>query len=114
MGKVTVRILPNGDIQFIDTPDLADLKSAGVTTTRRASHVEPARWYWRALFRTLRRIFGESGAVSTFTRSWPVLWRVNLTPSGGPILSYEYRSRSQAIEDEVVWLLEHRMGNQNP
>lgn len=114
MKKHVVRIGPNGEIQFIDKPELAGLKSEGAATKRRASHVEPCSRPLRWLFHLLRGVFGEAGAVAAFTRAWPVYWRINLTPSGGPVIDYRYLDRSLAIADEVAWLTAHRLGAPPP
>ncbi len=114
MGKHVIRIKADGTTEFIDVPELAELKSGGAATKRRASHVEPWRRGYRWAFHLLRRVFGEDGRVARFTRRWPIYWRVNLTPSGGPILDYKYANREQAIADEVTWLQENRLGSPAP
>jgi hypothetical protein len=110
MPEHRIRVHKDGTIEFIDKPELAALKSEGATTKRRASHVEPARRLWRILFHVLRWVFGESGSVATFTRIWPVWWRVNLSPSNGPILGQLYSNRKEAIAAEVRWLQESGNG----
>jgi hypothetical protein len=40
--------------------------------------------------------------MSNFTRAWPILWRVNLQPIGGPVIAERYFNRRQAINAEVV------------
>lgn len=110
MAKHVIRIKSDGTTEFIDKPELSELKSSGAATKRRASHVEPCRWPYRQAFRLLRWVFGDQGWVAKFTRYWPVYWRVNLTPSGGPVLPTRYADRTKAIEDEVAWLHENRLG----
>lgn len=106
-----VRIAPDGTVQFIDKPVMAPLKAQGPAVLRRASHVEPAAAVLRWAFHLLRRAFGEAGAAAAFTRAWPCRWRVNLSPSGGPVLSKRYRDRGKAIDAEVAWLQAGRLGS---
>jgi hypothetical protein len=105
-----VRISPDGTVQFINKAALDRLKAAGPVVLRRASHVEPAAAPLRWLFHLLRGACGEAGAVAAFTRAWPCRWRVNLGPSGGPVLPARYRDRELAIDAEVAWLQANRLG----
>jgi hypothetical protein len=73
-------------------------------TVRRASHVEPTGKVARFVFHTLRRMFGEKGIMAEFTRMWPCNWRVNLAPTGGPILAGTWRDRKLAIAAEIEYL----------
>jgi hypothetical protein len=57
------------------------LASLGEVSIRRASHVEP----------------DDRGR-----------WRADLAPAGGPVLG-PYDRRSEALEAEERWLLEHRL-----
>lgn len=110
MGKITVRVHPNGNLEFVDTPDAAGLKADGPVTTRRASHVEPARRVWRWLFHGLRRLFGEDGRVAEWTRGMRVYWRADMRPSGGPVLPVRSLDRAEVIAAEVEWLLVTGLG----
>lgn len=91
-------------LQFIDDPELAFLKELGEIETHRASHVEPDSFTLRLLFHWLRRKYGENGRVADWTRSWKCLWRVNMQPSGGPILNERWIDRTAALQVEVLWL----------
>jgi hypothetical protein len=85
----------------------AQLGKYGLKTkvaTRRASHIEPLYPVSRVLFHLLRKLFGETGRVAEWTRHWDVLWRVNLKPSGGPILPYYFHDRQKAIAAEIAWI----------
>ena len=85
---VTVTIDESGDLVFLRAPESDVFLELGETITRRASHVEPGPRYERWAFRLLRTIFGDSGKVSDWTRSWNTLWRVDTSPVGGPILRW--------------------------
>ncbi len=112
--KQVVRILPSGEMQFIDKPELAELKAQGPSSSRRASHVEPHNRLLRAAFHLLRRTFGERGAVAAFTRGWPCRWRVNMTLSGGDVFKGVYHNRQDAIDAEVLWLQDNKLGAPQP
>lgn len=104
--QTVVTITPEGDIRFLVNEDSAFLLEDNAVV-RRASHVEPDSLSLRYIFHGLRFIFGEYGKVGNFTRVWPCAWRVNLTPTGGPILDDVWYNRQDAIDAEVVYLNEH-------
>jgi hypothetical protein len=99
---VKIVIDPNGEMRTIATPEAESL-GLGSGKRRRASYIEPANRPLRWLFRRLRRMFGDYGRVAAFTRSWPCEWRVDLTPSAGPIVG-GFHDRAEAIRFEVRWL----------
>lgn len=70
---------------------------------RRASWVEPESTVLRMAFHVIRRL-GDSGWLADWTRRWRCYWRVDLRPSGGPVVSGLWRSREEAIAAEVKWL----------
>jgi hypothetical protein len=80
---------------------------------RRASHVEPNNIVLRKIFHMIRARFGEKGKMANFTRQWPCLWRVNMTPSGGPVLTGRWRKRQMALASEVEWLRQQLFGQLN-
>jgi hypothetical protein len=94
-------------LQFIDNPELAFLKDLGEVETHRASHVEPDSLLLRLLFHWFRRKYGENGRAANWTRNWKCLWRVNMKPSGGPILSERWVDRKDALAAEVYYLKEN-------
>lgn len=110
MKRVVFIDCETGEVAYLDNPqtaaELADVCGEG--SKSRASHVEPTRFFRRLFFHLLRRVCGETGRVSTLTRSrlfGP--WRVNLSPVNGPILPTNYNDREQAINAEIEWLNEH-------
>lgn len=103
MQTVEITITEDGTVRFLVNELTAPLVAEGAVI-RRASHVEPDGYIARVVFHFLRRMFGEKGAVAEFTRHWPVEWRVNLAPIGGPILPGRYLNRSEAIAVEIEHL----------
>lgn len=104
MGNVvTVSISEDADVQFLVNAASSPLLTED-SVIRRASHVEPVSFVLRGVFHLLRKTFGEKGRMAEFTRLWPCLWRVNLAPTGGPILPDTYRDRQQAITAEIGYL----------
>jgi hypothetical protein len=68
---------PDGTLRGIYSDELADVAEAiGTVSVARASHVEPA----------------DGGG-----------WRVDLSPSGGPVLG-PYHRRGEALAAETEWL----------
>lgn len=98
-----IRITADGTVRFLNTPETATLITPE-TVTRRASNVQPVNRVLRRAFYALRTTYGEKGWVAQFTRLWPCLWQVDLSPAGGPVLPQTWRNRKSAIEAEIVWL----------
>lgn len=97
----------DGQIKFIVHPELHAFAEMGNTQSYRASHIEPVNAMLRLAFHLLRNLFGEVGLISDFTRQWPVVWRVNLNLSDGPIIG-RFKNRQDALDCEVQWLLDNR------
>jgi hypothetical protein len=93
----------NGDVSFL-VNDATAVFIDESSTICRASHVEPVNPLLRAVFYTLRAVFGEYGRIGACTRAWACLWRINLSPVNGPILPAEYSNRADAITAEIAWL----------
>lgn len=110
MQEITL-FVESGSVYGLYTPDTAPLFSKlGTVTVKRASHVEPVLLPFRLLFHSLRKIFGEQGTIADITRKFPGSWRINMSPTGGPILPEHYRNRSQAIAAEIEYF--NRNGKQ--
>ena len=100
MKTFSVFIENDGNITFLDTA-LAVGFNLGPSVTRRYSAVEPDCWCLRLVFHTLRLLFGETGAVSDYTRNWACVWRVRI--KNGPILSRRWHNRQAAISAEMAY-----------
>lgn len=107
MATTVVTIAPDGTIRFLVSESTAPLITDENAVVRRASHVEPVSVPLRYAFHGLRSMFGEKGWMAGFTRRWPCLWRINLAPTGGPILPSTYRDRAEAIAAEIEHLNAH-------
>ena len=103
MKTLHVSMDESGTLTFLVDADTQALLNES-SVIQRASHVEPVSRTLRAVFHTLRHLFGEKGRVAQFTRLWPCLWQVDLSPVGGPVLDATYRNRQAAIDAEIVWL----------
>ena len=100
-----ITITPEGEVRMIggNGPDATQL---GAASKRRASHVLPVNRPLRWLFRWLRDRYGETGRVAAFTRCWPCLWSVDMSPVGGPTMG-PYRLRETAINVEIAYIEKH-------
>ena len=74
-----------------------------VQTEKRAAHVLPKNLLLRKGFFALRRLFGDKGRVSDWTRSWRCRWAVELV-EGGSLGTFA--SHRAGVEAEVKWILE--------
>lgn len=81
------------------------LQLPGTESVRRASHVLPLPAGKRFLFVLLRTVFGETGRVSEWTRTWtgPHIVEIIDGPTLGP-----FPTRQEALDREVQWLLKNR------
>jgi len=70
---------------------------------RRASHVEPMDRMDRLRFRAIRAEYGDESEAAAATRMWDVLWQVDLSPVGGPLVE-GFKDRAKAIDWEIQWL----------
>lgn len=77
---IDIKISREGQIRFIYKDALLSLTNLGKTTIERASHVEP---------------YGSC-------------WQADMSPVGGPVLG-PYRTRGEALQHEVDWLLAHNI-----
>lgn len=103
MDQLTVSIDDDGNVTFL-VSEMSRFLVDDSSSIKRASHVEPVNGFLRILFYMLRAMFGDYGITANLTRRMPCLWRVNLAPVNGPVLSDTYRDRQQAISAEIVWL----------
>ncbi len=100
---IDITVDQDGTVRFL-LVEGAEAFLDGNALVRRASHVQPVNPIIRWVFFSLRHYFGEKGWMASFTRLWPVLWEVNLSPIGGPILDKVYCNRDNAINAEVEWI----------
>jgi hypothetical protein len=101
-NTITVFIEDDASITFLDTPLTRGFK-LGPSVTRRASHVQPNNAALRLVFKALRCLFGDKSPVAGFTRRWRCLWRADMRPIGGPILSGRWYNRQGAINAEHAY-----------
>lgn len=102
-AEFTIVVDENGSLTYIQDAEISFLQDLGKSSVKRASHVEPDSCLLRLLFHLLRK-FGETGKISNWTRNWKCLWRVNMSPSKGPILSERWVNRQDALNAEMMWL----------
>jgi hypothetical protein len=106
MKTMIVTMDESGTLTFLVDEDTQALLNEG-SVVQRASYVEPVSRTLRCVFHSLRSAFGDKGWAAAFTRRWPCLWRVNLSPVGKSILKGNYKNRQAAIDAEVLWLNEN-------
>ncbi len=73
-------IAPDGTATFIHSDEMQGIIEQGEATITRASHVEP-----------------DAGGK----------WVADMAPSGGPVLG-PFRTRREALDHEVEWLVANR------
>jgi hypothetical protein len=103
MQELIVNINDEGVISYVKSNDAPAFE--GEYSQRRASNVLPIHPLKFAPFIFLRWLFGDRGRVSEWTRAWKGPHIVQIV--GGPELG-PFKSRQEALEYEVQWLLENR------
>ena len=95
----TLTVSSSGGVLVIDGEhcDMSDWFAS--TSRRRASNIEPLSYTLRVTFHLCRRW----QRLVAWTRTWPCLWRVNMSLSGGPTFGC-YNVRRDALIAEVQWL----------
>ncbi len=100
-----------GEVTFVYHPNderaVALIKLIGVTDDRRAGYVWPQGTGARTLFRALRRVFGNRGLVSDWTRSWRWCSWVVVDAETMEQLPGSYPTHDDAVDAEVRWSLAH-------
>ena len=76
MKKCTVILRKDGTIEWLHPPPFP--LAVRQVSRQRFSEILPVNPVKRAAFRVLRRLFGETGRVAAWTRSWAVLWRAEI------------------------------------
>lgn len=87
MSMHVIRISKDGTARFIHSDTLRKLMVPGVTSIRRASHVEP----------------GDPGKGQD-----PLSWYADMKPCNGPALG-PFETRDVALKEEVRWLHQQKI-----
>lgn len=124
-------IIADGRMTYLLTKAAPRLEGAVI---RRASHVEPVPAYLRLAFRAIRKLVADDSRIATWTREWPCMWQVDMSPVGGGILRWKdlphnacmakygdwggnevatFSNRQIAIDAEVEALNNHFIGEQS-
>lgn len=77
--KHNILIRRDGTMCWLTAPPI---HLAGSITTKRFSEIVPRNPALRLAFRALRKVFGETGKVSDWTRSWHCMWRMTVLETG--------------------------------
>lgn len=85
---LTVIVDEHGNLEYLKTDGCDVLLELGEAVTRRASHVEPATFWTRVAFHTIRRVVSDQSRVAAWTRTWSCEWRIDTSPVGGPVLTW--------------------------
>lgn len=98
---LVIDVKTNGDVSFIDKPELDSLKSLGESKAKRISHVEPVSWPLRIVFHIIRGLVRDDSRLANWTRNWSCLWRARMFKTGKILGPFE--DRTKAIEAEVEY-----------
>lgn len=104
-SKQVLRFKGDGTIETIGVPPLPCI----VITKRRISHILPRHPLKRAAFILLRRLFGEDGKVSGWTRSWSGPWTATMLIGNGEHFTHASRAECVRWEIEVANRILHKL-----
>jgi hypothetical protein len=93
---MTITIKTDGSVEFLGELPI-DLPLAN-PIKRRVSIVQPTSFWRRKAFRLLRTVFGESGRVASFTRTWSGPWTATILATGQ---TATFNTRAEAIAWEI-------------
>jgi len=94
-------IIGDGKMTYLLTKAAPRIEGAVV---RRASHVEPVNVYLRLAFRAIRKLVRDDSRIAAWSRLWPCMWQVDMSPVGAGILPVHFSNRLAAIDAEVKFL----------
>lgn len=94
MTKHQLLIKKDGTIAWLTPPPFT---VPGRKTRRRYSEITPTSACLFVAFRILRFLFGETGRVAAWTRTWPCHWTLKVLDTG---YTEHSRSRQALIERE--------------
>ena len=102
---IKAKIGPDGELLLITHPNQGiDADALGtVQDSQRGGYVWPFSCRQRPLFRLLRWLFGSSGKVADWTRTWPGPW-VIVDPVRGLDIPMAFPSHAAAVEYEVKFI----------
>ena len=100
-------IIGDGRMTYLLTKAAPRLEGAVV---KRASHVYPVNAYLRLTFRTIRKLVRDDSRIAAWSRLWPCMWQVDMSPVGAGILPVHFSNRLAAIDAEVEALNNHFIG----
>ena len=92
-----INVTKTGDVEWIGDKCPLDLP-LGKIRRRRVSTIRPVRFLKRMAFVILRTVFGETGRVAAFTRTWAGPWRCVILSTGQ---SAVFETRAEAIQWEL-------------
>jgi len=92
--------LATGDCKMVLTR-AAKMLHLTDSPSSRASHVYPVNAGLRLVFRVVRGLVSDDSRIAAWSRTWPCMWQVDLSPVGGGILPVHFSNRLTAIDAEV-------------
>ena len=95
-----INVTKTGDVEWIGDKCPLDLP-LGKIRRRRVSTIRPVRFLKRMAFVILRTVFGETGRVAAFTRTWAGPWRCVILSTGQTEV-FENRQAAVDWEYEVI------------
>lgn len=101
--KTALVINPDGITKAINAP--VCLSKIGISSKTRASHVIPEHELKKIAFKIFRKIFGDTGKISNWTRTWKGPWLIDFSPTIGGLYG-PFLSREKALEVEYKKLKE--------
>jgi len=83
-------------VEFIEGQSSLDLPLGNGRRTR-LSHIRPEKFWKKAAFILLRKVFGDRGRIAEWSRTWRCEWRCTIITTGD---SAVFENRQAAVDWE--------------
>jgi hypothetical protein len=103
-------IINNGKIEifedeFKNSPLKSIFENSVIVERKRVSYIYPQNFILRAIFKMLRKLFGDDVKIAKWTRNWKCLWQVEILDGKEKIVFKGFQNRKDAVKFEKDYIL---------
>jgi hypothetical protein len=108
-------IINNGKIEifedeFKNSPLKSIFENSNIVERKRVSYIYPQNFILRAVFKALRKLFGDNGRIAEWTRNWKCRWQVEILDENKSEkkIFKGFKDRKTAIEFEKNYIINQK------